>query len=115
MIEIKEVWEWFGKISAIRELINKVKQTSVDFYRRVKEYRNLPSEIMEAWPHIKTLYYIQKDWPKSERDGSQNAIASAYEEHINTWVKDKLLPVKLLFKLVCYLLLIYIKIKVFFF
>ena len=108
MIEIKEVWEWFGKISAIRELINKVKQTSIDFYRGVKEYRNLPSEIKEAWPHIKTLYYIQKDWPKSERDGSQNAIASAYEEHIKNWVKDKLRPVKLLCKVAVYLIGIFV-------
>ena len=115
MIEIKEVWEWFGKISAIRKLINKVKQTSIDFYSGIKEYRNLPSEIKEAWPQIKAYYYIVKEWPKSERDDLQNAISSSYEEHIYTWVKDKLLPVKLLCKIVWYLLLIYIKIKVFFF
>ena len=108
MFDIKEIWKWFSNIFTIRKLIYKVKQTSIDFYRGVKEYRNLPSELKEACYRIQEYYYTVKDIPKSERDDLDQAILDSYEEVILKWAGEKLRPVYLLCKLCYYLLCVYL-------
>ena len=115
MLNIIKILEWFSNISSIRKLLNKVKQTSIDFCDGVKEYRNLPSELKEARDRIKEYYYMVKAWPKSDRDDLQNVIAKSYEEVLIAWAKQRLFPVLLLCKLAFYVLKIYIIIVITFF
>ena len=68
MLNIIKILEWFSNINSIRKLLNKVKQTSIDFCDGAKEYRNLPSELKEARDRIS----LKQTGPQVRSRNSQN-------------------------------------------